>query len=45
MSTCWHGKEGFCEVCYLIIGEGHLKAVEKNGKNNKKDSELDIDEE
>jgi len=47
MSTCWHGKEGVCEICYLIIGEGHLKAVERNGngENGKKDPELDLDEE
>jgi len=35
MSTCWHGKEGVCEICLLITGEGHLVAVEKNGKNGK----------
>jgi len=42
LSTCWHGKEGFCEVCYAIVGETHLKAVEKNGekdKDKKKDKE------
>ena len=39
MSTCWHGKEGVCEVCLLIYGDGHLKAVEKNGKGKKDESE------
>jgi hypothetical protein len=40
MSTCWHGEEGFCEICYLINGETHLKAVENsNGKKKKNESE------
>ena len=38
MSTCCHGKEGVCEVCLLIYGDGHLKAVEKNGKGKKDES-------
>lgn len=40
MSTCWHGEEGFCEICYLINGETHLKAVENsNGKKKKETKE------
>lgn len=38
MSTCWHGKEGFCSICYLITGEAHLEAVRKNGKGKKDES-------
>jgi hypothetical protein len=30
MSTCWHGKEGFCEICELICGDEHLKAVQNS---------------
>lgn len=42
MSTCWHGEEGFCEICYSIVGETHLKAVEKrNGEKEKKEKEED----
>jgi hypothetical protein len=40
MSTCWHGEEGFCEICYLINGETHLKAVEiRKLENGKKEAE------
>jgi hypothetical protein len=39
MSTCWHGKEGVCEICYLIIGDGHLRAVERNGNGKGKNDE------
>ena len=39
MSTCWHGKGGFCSICYSITGDTHLKAVEKNGKEKKKKDE------
>lgn len=42
MSTCWHGEEGFCEICYAIVGEDHLKAVEiSNGENGKKEKDKD----
>jgi hypothetical protein len=41
LSTCWHGKEGFCEICNLIcVDDTHLKAVKvrelENGKKDKK---------
>jgi hypothetical protein len=39
VSTCWHGKEGFCSICYSITGDMHLKAVERNGKEKKKKDE------
>lgn len=43
MSTCWHGEEGFCEICYSISGDIHLKALENsNGiKDKEKKKEKD----